>query len=233
MTSKRYLQNCSRKIRETHVSQGCSTESRLLLLAFLYLFPQTYFTCDTCQNYKEQMLGGMREEQNLRVQAYKFVLNLASCAAMAAVPPRGDTVYCCSAFAWLCPLAATPSSTPAGRRASIAVLAFQKRSLALMSSARFHLCICFFILCRHSRKRWERFVHSENQHLVSPEALDFLDKLLRYDHQSRLTAREAMEHPYFCKYPLLRSSAVQTVLPLPLGSLRSSRLHRQEQRRAT
>ena len=28
--------------------------------------------------------------------------------------------------------------------------------------------------------RWERFVHSENQHLVSPEALDFLDKLLRY-----------------------------------------------------
>ena len=56
------------------------------------------------------------------------------------------------------------------------------------------------LLCRHSKKRWERFVHSENQHLVSPEALDFLDKLLRYDHYERLTAREAMEHPYFCKY---------------------------------
>lgn len=54
---------------------------------------------------------------------------------------------------------------------------------------------------RHSRKRWERFVHSENQHLVSTEALDFLDKLLRYDHQTRLTARDAMEHPYFCMYP--------------------------------
>lgn len=54
---------------------------------------------------------------------------------------------------------------------------------------------------RHSRKRWERFVHSENQHLVSTEALDFLDKLLRYDHQTRLTARDAMEHPYFCTYP--------------------------------
>lgn len=53
------------------------------------------------------------------------------------------------------------------------------------------------ILGRHSRKRWERFVHAENQHLVSPEALDFLDKLLRYDHQERLTAREAMDHPYF------------------------------------
>ena len=58
------------------------------------------------------------------------------------------------------------------------------------------------ILGRHSRKRWERFVHSENQHLVSPEALDFLDKLLRYDHQERLTAMEAMEHPYF--YPIVK-----------------------------
>ncbi|KAJ8923636.1 hypothetical protein NQ315_010216 [Exocentrus adspersus] len=53
------------------------------------------------------------------------------------------------------------------------------------------------ILGRHSRKRWERFVHSENQHLVSPEALDFLDKLLRYDHLERLTARDAMDHAYF------------------------------------
>ncbi|CAF2968078.1 unnamed protein product [Rotaria sp. Silwood2] len=58
------------------------------------------------------------------------------------------------------------------------------------------------ILGRHSRKRWERFVHSENQHLVSQEALDFLDKLLRYDHNDRLTAKEAMDHPYF--YPIVR-----------------------------
>jgi len=53
------------------------------------------------------------------------------------------------------------------------------------------------ILERHSRKRWERFVHSENQHLVSPEAVSLLDRLLRYDHLERLTAKEAMEHPYF------------------------------------
>ena len=70
----------------------------------------------------------------------------------------------------------------------------------------FELDPCFNnILGRHSRKRWERFVHSENQHLVSPEALDFLDKLLRYDHQSRLTAREAMEHPYF--YTVVKDQA--------------------------
>ncbi|XP_061743286.1 casein kinase II subunit alpha [Nerophis ophidion] len=61
------------------------------------------------------------------------------------------------------------------------------------------------ILGRHSRKRWERFVHIENQHLVSPEALDFLDKLLRYDHQARLTAREAMDHPYFL--PILKEQS--------------------------
>ncbi|KAK6128579.1 hypothetical protein DH2020_037654 [Rehmannia glutinosa] len=45
---------------------------------------------------------------------------------------------------------------------------------------------------RHSRKPWSKFVNADNQHLVSPEAIDFLDKLLRYDHQDRLTAREAM-----------------------------------------
>lgn len=38
---------------------------------------------------------------------------------------------------------------------------------------------------RHSRKPWSKFVTPENQHLVTPESLDFLDKLLRYDHQVR------------------------------------------------
>lgn len=52
------------------------------------------------------------------------------------------------------------------------------------------------IMGRHSRKRWERYVSSDNSDLVTPESLDFLDRLLRYDHQDRLTAREAMEHPY-------------------------------------
>lgn len=46
-------------------------------------------------------------------------------------------------------------------------------------------------------------MHSENQHLVSTESVDFLDKLLRYDHQERLTAKEAMQHPYF--YPVVEN----------------------------
>uniref|UniRef100_A0A3P9LAG6 non-specific serine/threonine protein kinase n=1 Tax=Oryzias latipes TaxID=8090 RepID=A0A3P9LAG6_ORYLA len=61
-----------------------------------------------------------------------------------------------------------------------------------------------------SRKRWEQFVQTENQHLVSPEALDLLDKLLRYDHQQRLTATEAMEHPYFCELHLQRRQSLLT-----------------------
>ncbi|KAH9608737.1 hypothetical protein KSS87_019401, partial [Heliosperma pusillum] len=58
---------------------------------------------------------------------------------------------------------------------------------------------------RHSRKPWSRFINADNQHLVSPEAIDFLDKLLRYDHQDRLTAKEAMLHSpviAFSLYPL-------------------------------
>ncbi|XP_042467576.1 casein kinase II subunit alpha-2-like [Zingiber officinale] len=50
---------------------------------------------------------------------------------------------------------------------------------------------------RHSRKPWSKFINADNQHLVSPEAIDFLDKLLRYVYQDRLTAREAMVYPYF------------------------------------
>ena len=45
------------------------------------------------------------------------------------------------------------------------------------------------ILGRHTRKPWSKFLNAENQHLVSPEAVDLLDKLLRYDHQAREASR--------------------------------------------
>ena len=53
------------------------------------------------------------------------------------------------------------------------------------------------ILGRHTRKPWTKFITPENQHLVTPEAIDLLDKLLRYDHQERLSPVEAMQHLYF------------------------------------
>lgn len=74
----------------------------------------------------------------------------------------------------------------------------------LVAVAEIFFCLCpvrlnsRLFVSRQTRKRWEQFIQSENQHLVSPEALDLLDKLLRYDHQQRLTAAEAMQHPYFC-----------------------------------
>ncbi|KAK6923132.1 Protein kinase domain, partial [Dillenia turbinata] len=61
---------------------------------------------------------------------------------------------------------------------------------------------------RHSRKPWTKFINADNQHLAVPEALDFLDKLLRYDHQERPTAKEAMAHPYF--YPIRNAESSRT-----------------------
>ncbi|KAG5245748.1 hypothetical protein OIU76_002095 [Salix suchowensis] len=61
---------------------------------------------------------------------------------------------------------------------------------------------------RHSRKPWSKFTNVDNQHLAVPEAVDFLDKLLRYDHLERPTAKEAMAHPYF--YPIRNAESSRT-----------------------
>ena len=62
------------------------------------------------------------------------------------------------------------------------------------------------VLSTHARKPWARFITNENSHLVSEQAIDLLDKLLRYDHQDRLTAQEAMAHPFFA--PVRAAEAV-------------------------
>ena len=49
----------------------------------------------------------------------------------------------------------------------------------------------------HQRRPWKSFVTKENKHLAVPLAMDLLDKLLVYDHQHRLSPKEAMAHPYF------------------------------------
>ncbi|KAL0248688.1 hypothetical protein GEMRC1_003922 [Eukaryota sp. GEM-RC1] len=51
----------------------------------------------------------------------------------------------------------------------------------------------------YPKKPWNRFIVAENEHLVTKEAIDLLDKLLMYDHQLRLTAEEAMQHPFFAE----------------------------------
>lgn len=52
-------------------------------------------------------------------------------------------------------------------------------------------------LIKVKRKPWWSFVNGENASLANEEALDLLDKCLRYDHTERITAAEAMAHPYF------------------------------------
>jgi casein kinase II subunit alpha len=59
------------------------------------------------------------------------------------------------------------------------------------------LCADYDDFGAYVRRPWERFVNEDNSDLTGPDLFDFLSKILRYDHQERLTAREAMEHPYF------------------------------------
>jgi len=47
------------------------------------------------------------------------------------------------------------------------------------------------------RKEYTKFVNEDNKKYITPEALDLTDRMLRYDHQERVSPREAMKHPYF------------------------------------
>lgn len=47
------------------------------------------------------------------------------------------------------------------------------------------------------RRPWHSLVSSSNVHICEPVAIDLLDRMLRYDHQGRIMAGEAMRHPYF------------------------------------
>ena len=46
-------------------------------------------------------------------------------------------------------------------------------------------------------KRWESFIQKGFEKLASPEAIDLISKCIRYDHTERITAEEALQHPYF------------------------------------
>jgi len=50
---------------------------------------------------------------------------------------------------------------------------------------------------RHHQKPWKKWINWRNEAYCVPDAIDLLDKLLRYDHQERLTAAEAMQHEFF------------------------------------
>jgi len=49
----------------------------------------------------------------------------------------------------------------------------------------------------HKKVPWKSFVNKWNTHLVDANGLDLLGKLLVFDHTKRITAKEAMNHPFF------------------------------------
>ncbi|TFL07292.1 kinase-like domain-containing protein [Pterulicium gracile] len=53
------------------------------------------------------------------------------------------------------------------------------------------------LLQNFPKQPWTKFENAENRSRISPEAIDLLDKLLRYDHRQRLTAQEAQAHAFF------------------------------------
>jgi len=52
-------------------------------------------------------------------------------------------------------------------------------------------------LGRYTKKQWKKLINPRNEKFCAPDAIDLLDHLLRYDHQERLTAQEAMGHTFF------------------------------------
>ena len=61
-------------------------------------------------------------------------------------------------------------------------------------------------IIRHSKKPWKKFKTPENEQYATNEAIDLASKLafiyllaqmLHIDHAKRITAKEAMSHPYF------------------------------------
>ncbi|KAF8893840.1 kinase-like domain-containing protein [Infundibulicybe gibba] len=53
------------------------------------------------------------------------------------------------------------------------------------------------LLINYPKIHWYQFIAPDNQALVSADAVDLLERLLKYDHHERLTAREAQAHFYF------------------------------------
>lgn len=51
------------------------------------------------------------------------------------------------------------------------------------------------------KKDWKTFITSENKRFCTDLSLDWLDRLLRYDPAERLTAEEAMAHPFLANVP--------------------------------
>ncbi|CAD8082726.1 unnamed protein product [Paramecium primaurelia] len=53
------------------------------------------------------------------------------------------------------------------------------------------------VLGQHPKKPFNKFVNEDNEYLAKADAIELLQSMLIYDHNLRITAKEAMLHPYF------------------------------------
>ena len=44
---------------------------------------------------------------------------------------------------------------------------------------------------------WETLIDEDNYETATDEAVDLVSKMLMFDHEFRITAKDAMEHPFF------------------------------------
>lgn len=53
------------------------------------------------------------------------------------------------------------------------------------------------LLFSYSKKPFSKFVNSQNEKFCTNDALDLINKTLVFDHSKRISAEEALLHPFF------------------------------------
>lgn len=65
-------------------------------------------------------------------------------------------------------------------------------------------------LGRSAKQEWKTFITPENSRFCTELSLDWLDRLLRYDPAERMTAQEAMKHPFLANVEQTEQSRAST-----------------------